>query len=123
MTSTSELNLSALWDLPSEQQHVAAVLHFATGSYVSTAANQSPRSEDGTYVTVTSRTVRADQSRGQDPSPPLRRQGPTSRANARPSPNASRSARFPLHNSGILQRAGWISLANTGFPVIPQKPA
>ena len=65
MTSTSELNLSALWDLPSEQQHVAAVRHFATGSYVSTAANQSPRFADGTYVTVTSRTVRADQSRGQ----------------------------------------------------------
>lgn len=65
MTSTSELNLSALWDLPSEQQYAAAVRRFATGSYVSTAANQSPRSEDGTYVTVTSRTVRADQSRGQ----------------------------------------------------------
>ena len=65
MTSTSELNLSALWDLPSEQQQVAAVRHFAAGSYVSTAANQSPRFADGTYVTVTTRTVRADQSRGQ----------------------------------------------------------
>ena len=65
MTSTSELNLSALWDLPSEQQQVAAVRHFAAGSYVSTAANQSPRFADGTYVTVTTRTVRADQPRGQ----------------------------------------------------------
>jgi len=65
MTSTSELNLSALWDLPNEQQQVAAVRHFAVGSYVSTAANQSPRFADGTYVTVTGRTVRADRSRGQ----------------------------------------------------------
>ena len=65
MTNTSEINLSALWDLPSEQQDVAAVRHVAAGSYVSTAANQSPRSEVGTYVTVTGRAVSADQFRGQ----------------------------------------------------------
>jgi hypothetical protein len=65
MTTTSELNLSPLWDLPSELQETAAVRHFAAGSYVSTAANQSPRSEDGTYVTLTGRGVKADQSRGQ----------------------------------------------------------
>ena len=65
MTTTSELNLSALWDLPSEPQDVAAVRHFAAGSYVSTVANQSPRSEVGTYVTLTGRAVSANQFRGQ----------------------------------------------------------
>ena len=65
MTSTSELNLSALWDLPSEQRDIAAVRHFAAGSYVSTAANQSPRSEVGTYITLTGRAVNANQFRGQ----------------------------------------------------------
>jgi hypothetical protein len=45
MTSTSELNLSALWDLPSEQPDSASVRRVAAGSYVSTAASYSPRFE------------------------------------------------------------------------------
>lgn len=65
MTTTHEINLSALRDLPSEQQDVAAVRHLAVGSYVSTIANQPPRSEDGTYVTVTGGVAHTDRSRGQ----------------------------------------------------------
>jgi hypothetical protein len=65
MTSTSELNLSALWDLPSEQPDSASVRRVAAGSYVSTAASHSPRFEYGTYVTVAGRVHDTDQPRGQ----------------------------------------------------------
>jgi hypothetical protein len=64
MTTTHEINLSALFDLPSEPQDVAAARHLASDSYISLSTARSAHREDGGYVTVSERVATADRSRG-----------------------------------------------------------
>lgn len=67
MTMTNELNLSALWDLPSQQEDVAVLRHpgsLNAGTYVSTNAVRPLRVADGTYVSVRNPLFAPNQNRG-----------------------------------------------------------
>ncbi len=67
MTMTNELNLSAIWNLPSQQEDVAVLRHpgsLRAGTYVTTNTARSLQVADGTYVSVPNPVISPNQNRG-----------------------------------------------------------